>query len=157
MIQGLLSVEVDPFLGPKQIEKILMDLSHIIDIEKTSAISKVKTSEEVSDLIYVVIRFSSQEGGSGLVEKIVEIEKKIAEANPQRSVQVTVLASGNLISVMPQVLLPHPRLVTKSHILRAAQEVYPNYQHPVLNKMLKECPQMSIPDVEFVGLTKIKK
>lgn len=157
MIQGLLSIEVDPFLGPKQIENILRDLSRIVDIEKASAISKVKNSEEVSDMIYAVIRFSYQEHGSALVEKVIQIEKKISEASPQRTVQITVLAVGSLISLMPQELLPHPRLVTKSHILRAAQEVYPNYQHPVLNKLLKECPQMSIPDIEFVGLTGIKK
>lgn len=64
---------------------------------------------------------------------------------------LTLLVFDEVVQMSPHLTLPYPLLHTDSLIIRCASEIWGNYEHPILQKTLREISKSAIsePFVEF--------
>jgi 7,8-dihydro-6-hydroxymethylpterin-pyrophosphokinase len=64
---------------------------------------------------------------------------------------LNLLSYDDLVVLSPQLTLPHPSLHTDFLIIRCASEVWPQFEHPIMEKTLSEISSLALPavDVEF--------
>lgn len=77
------------------------------------------------------------EGESKEIHSILkEIERKINLSLDKEYIQIEFLSLDDEIIMLPSLTLPHPELHKKAELLVPASEIFPNYEHPVLEKTL---------------------
>ena len=71
-----------------------------------------------------------------------------SEANAARTLDLDIVAMGDLIRAAPDPVIPHPRMHTRPFVLRPLLDVAPDWWHPVLQKsartLLSALPQQGI-------------
>ena len=71
-----------------------------------------------------------------------------SEANAARTLDLDIVAIGDLIRAAPDPVIPHPRMHTRPFVLRPLLDVAPDWWHPVLQTsartLLSALPQQGI-------------
>ena len=71
-----------------------------------------------------------------------------SEANAARTLDLDIVAMGDLIRAAPDPVIPHPRMHARPFVLRPLLDVAPDWWHPVLQKsartLLSALPQQGI-------------
>jgi 2-amino-4-hydroxy-6-hydroxymethyldihydropteridine diphosphokinase len=73
-----------------------------------------------------------------LLENIQRIEQVLGRVRTQntyqaRTVDIDILLYGNLVMNMPELVIPHPRMVERMFVLQPMTELAPDLKHPVLH------------------------
>lgn len=58
--------------------------------------------------------------------------------NAPRTIDIDILAYGDLVLDTPELTLPHPRMMQRAFVLVPLVEIAPEWRHPVLNKTARE-------------------
>jgi len=78
-----------------------------------------------------------------LMNTLLRIEREIGRvrhANLQRGprpIDIDILLFGNAVIDMPQVTVPHPRMLQRRFVLEPLLEIAPNLRHPVTREPLR--------------------
>ncbi len=125
----ILSVEA-PFYGAKdQCKDFIQKIKSFCQVIKVSNAYKVQAGMKNESQAMIVLSIFVRT--SLIVEKFLEKTQEI-----QTKVNFKLLTYNQEISMIPDLTLPHPDLVSQSILLYCSAEVLPNYVHPILKKDL---------------------
>lgn len=90
-----------------------------------------------------VVRISVKMNAHSLMEKLLEIERKLGrkrgvEKNEDRSCDIDILFFGNEIINEKDLIIPHPRIEKRRFVLQPLMDLDPELVHPVSNRKVKE-------------------
>jgi 2-amino-4-hydroxy-6-hydroxymethyldihydropteridine diphosphokinase len=89
-----------------------------------------------------VLRASGQVDPAALLGALLEIESRFgrrrAGANAARSLDLDIIAMGDLIRAAPDPVLPHPRAHERAFVLRPLADIAPGWRHPRLGRTAAE-------------------
>lgn len=87
-----------------------------------------------------VVRLEGEADPAALLAALQAIElasgRVRGEANAPRTLDLDLLAMGDLVRAAPDPVLPHPRMQGRAFVLWPAAEVAPGWVHPVLGESL---------------------
>ena len=85
-----------------------------------------------------VLAFSTSKAPLPVLEICQNIEKERGRSRKgqllPRSLDIDILALGNLILNLPELILPHPSLHIRSFVLEPLCSILPGWEHPLLEK-----------------------
>ncbi len=94
------------------------------------------------DFLNIVCVGRSVIPASELLRKIREIEVALGRTrsfpNAPRTIDIDILACGDLVLDTPDLILPHPRLHQRAFVLAPLAEIAPEWRHPVFGKTAAE-------------------
>ena len=102
-----------------------------------------------------VIRLETLLNPELLLKKVLETEKqsgrerKRGKGYESRILDIDILFYGDKVIIVPDLVIPHPRMQYRMFVLVPLAELIPDYVHPVLNKTIFELKQMC-PDTGWV-------
>ncbi len=127
-----------------------------------SMISRVQTVGEIVAISSVYKRYlsSARVDLNSNLEAVLCLHTKCAvdellwhfkEYSVGKREKLQLLAYDELVVLSPQLTLPNPSLHADALIVRCAAEVWPEYEHPIMQKTLREIAAKSPPavDAEF--------
>jgi 2-amino-4-hydroxy-6-hydroxymethyldihydropteridine diphosphokinase len=83
-----------------------------------------------------VLRARGEVDPAALLARLLEIESRFgrrrAGLNAARSLDLDIIAMGDLLRDAPDPILPHPRAHERAFVLRPLADVAPEWRHPVL-------------------------
>jgi 2-amino-4-hydroxy-6-hydroxymethyldihydropteridine diphosphokinase len=89
-----------------------------------------------------VVRLSGDVDPAVLLAQLLEIESRFGRrrtgVNATRSLDLDIIAMGDLARTAPDPILPHPRAHERAFVLRPLQDVAPDWTHPTLGKTAGE-------------------
>jgi 2-amino-4-hydroxy-6-hydroxymethyldihydropteridine diphosphokinase len=85
-----------------------------------------------------VARITTTLGPDELLEVLQDIEAAYGrlrtEANAARTLDLDLLAYGDLVRKAPAPILPHPRLHERAFVLMPLRDLAPDWKHPILGR-----------------------
>jgi 2-amino-4-hydroxy-6-hydroxymethyldihydropteridine diphosphokinase len=89
-----------------------------------------------------VLRAAGDVDPAVLLGALLEIESRFgrrrAGANAARSLDLDIIAMGDLIRLAPDPILPHPRAHERAFVLRPLADIAPGWRHPGLGRTAAE-------------------
>lgn len=79
-----------------------------------------------------------------LLARLLAIEKRAGrvrpqtEANAARTLDLDLLAMGDMVRVAPDPVLPHPRMHERGFVLAPLAEIAPGWIHPILGLEVRQ-------------------
>ena len=74
----------------------------------------------------------------GLLDIELDFGRKRSVPNAARTLDLDLIAYESLVMASDFLTLPHPRMQDRGFVLKPAADVWPDWQHPVLNKPLTQ-------------------
>ena len=97
---------------------------------------------EQPDFYNQVISFNTAKSASVILERILEIEKKMGRIRKTRwgprTIDIDILFYGHLKFTKPGLTIPHPRISERRFVLVPLVEIAGQFIHPVYDKKLQE-------------------
>jgi 2-amino-4-hydroxy-6-hydroxymethyldihydropteridine diphosphokinase len=94
------------------------------------------------DFYNVVCSGATRKPPAAVMSSTREIERMLGRVrtvrNAPRTIDLDILAYGDLVLDTPDLTLPHPRLHQRAFVLVPLAEVAPDWRHPVLNMTAQE-------------------
>ncbi|MBN8696168.1 MAG: 2-amino-4-hydroxy-6-hydroxymethyldihydropteridine diphosphokinase [Bacteroidetes bacterium] len=99
-------------------------------------------NEELSDFYNQAVCINTPLSATGLLDTILEIEKKLgrirgAEKWQARTIDIDILFYNNNIIDQKNLIIPHPFLQERRFVLAPLSEIADDLLHPILNKNIK--------------------
>ena len=139
--EALISISVEEISGATTLASIALELTEVVDFKSVSSIYRVPLSSNDGQFGYfVVVRMETPFDADTLLSAIYKVEQTFVE----QGAHIVLLAWEDLISMVPQLTLPHPTLVSNPLVLHTATEVWDQYFHPVLGKTLLEIAKAKV-------------
>jgi 2-amino-4-hydroxy-6-hydroxymethyldihydropteridine diphosphokinase len=116
-------------------------------VMRVEAVSSVYRSEPVGfadqpDFYNVVVRARTAAEPVPLLRAAQRVEAELGRersfANAPRTIDIDLLAYGDVVMRTDALTLPHPRLHLRGFVLHPLAEVAPEWRHPVLRKTARE-------------------
>jgi 2-amino-4-hydroxy-6-hydroxymethyldihydropteridine diphosphokinase len=89
-----------------------------------------------------VLRAGGDLDPAGLLAQLLAIESRFGRrriaVNAARSLDLDIIAMGDLVRAEPDPILPHPRAHERAFVLRPLADVAPSWRHPILGKTADE-------------------
>ena len=89
-----------------------------------------------------VVRLEGEADPADLLDKLQSIETEHGRQrgipNAARTLDLDILAMGDLVRTSPDPVLPHPRMHERAFVLRPLLDVAPGWRHPVLGLTVEE-------------------
>lgn len=88
----------------------------------------------------------------------LDVEKKMgrtrgSDGYVDRTIDIDIIAVENFMSQDERLIVPHPRLHLRKFALLPLQDLWPEWEHPLLKvnvkSMLTECPDSVIPEKKY--------
>lgn len=135
-------------MGPDAIRRTLAILRKDFPILKISSIYKRYFSGQSEDLNSELI-FVFKTATALEPEKVIRKLHLISSWSAKAEIQL--LSYDSLVSLLPQMTIPHPDLALDHAVLRCAAEVWGDLYHPILELSLNEAakPVNSFANIEF--------
>lgn len=117
------------------------------DVVEVAAVSSVYRTEPVGhrdqpDFYNAVVLGSTSLAPEGLLARARAVEDALGRTRSfrdgPRSIDIDILAYGELVLGLPGLVLPHPRLHLRAFVLVPLSEVAPRWRHPVLGRTARE-------------------
>lgn len=79
---------------------------------------------------------------AALLARLMEVEagygRERADANAARTLDLDIVAIGDMVRQAPDPILPHPRMHQRAFVLAPLAEVAPEWRHPILRQTAAE-------------------
>lgn len=140
----LIHLIVDLVGGTAAAQTLLAELSRVGQIDKVSTVYKRYLGKNRADLnaqIEVVVGFNTELPVDELLWHFKHFTK-------DTKAKIVLLSYDDLVVLSPQLTLPHPHLHTDYLVIRCACEIWPHFEHPILQKSLSEMSSEGRPSVE---------
>lgn len=113
-------------------------------------------SQAGNTCLQVVVKANASMQPEEVVQKLRGIERAYKENTEfMEPMRCFLLAYDQKVSMTPQLLLPHPQLVSNSGWLYCCWEVWRNYRHPVLDITLEKLlAEKQMTNVQFFSQSK---
>lgn len=102
------------------------------------------------DYLNAVAEADTQLSPEQLLSAILTVERQLGRVrsvpNAPRTVDLDVLAYGDLVRTNPELILPHPRMHQRRFVLDPLVELNPDWRHPLLQKTAYELQQELPPE-----------
>lgn len=143
--------------GVQRLSEAIHKLQKIVKVEKLSSVFKVsrqaesfmsialEDGEEELEGFAIVLAIKFDGPTVQLSELMGRLETELTDQVTRRVVSVNVLAVKNEVLKTPQLTLPHPEFHLRPEELILACELWPEYEHPILHRPLREIAQ-SLPN-----------
>lgn len=148
--QAIIYIETDAVEGLKRLKKAVEVSRRFSTSAKASSIYKHHEDQHESDaraVMGVVVVITTSLDAKALTGELKTVEDS--------GVEVTLLAFDQEVSLVPNLVLPHPSLHLNPMILQGSAEVYSRYVHPIyqkdLSQLSRELRNSTQEAVEFVA------
>ena len=146
----LISLKIMSGRSPDRIKDVLATMQKNINWLAISSVYRVVRradslqslrlirGEEVLDGFSCVVKGVGAVDPQGLLTHIQKIEHEMSDQKLKRTVSINCLVFGNSVIRTPQLTLPHPEFHMNPEEVIPAAEVWPEYNHPILNKTMSQ-------------------
>ncbi len=126
---------------------LVRGLQQVAKEVKVEALSSLYRSQPVGyatqpDFLNVVCFAQSDRAPEDILQQVQKIERSLGRIrtfrNAPRTVDIDLLAYGDLVLDTPELILPHPRLHQRAFVLAPLAEIAPEWRHPVFGKTAAE-------------------
>jgi len=141
----------------KALDQLFLRVGHVHQISRVYQSPAMGFSGE--DFLNAVAFLQTDMAPEALMQELLSIERDLGRlrgapqsnerAYSSRTIDLDLLAYGDLIQESSDLILPHPRIQNRLFVLQPFLEVAPSWQHPELNLSLIElrdqCPDSNPP------------
>ncbi|HEX6589852.1 MAG TPA: 2-amino-4-hydroxy-6-hydroxymethyldihydropteridine diphosphokinase [Longimicrobiales bacterium] len=119
-------------------------LRAVVDVD---AVSSVYETEPVGfrdqpDFLNIVVRAHTTLPPDELMQQLIAVERAMGRErtfrNAPRGIDIDLLLHGDLVVDMPELVVPHPRMVERAFTLLPLIELDPSLRHPVTGERLAD-------------------
>ncbi len=147
-VHCLFGYRQETLLGPDAIRRTLAIVRKDFPVLKISSIYKrffSTRSEDLNSELIFVFKTVTQLEPEKVVRKLSLISSWSAKA------EIQMLSYEGLVSLVPEMTIPHPSLALDHAVLRCAAEVWGDLYHPILELSLNDAakPVNSFANIEF--------
>jgi 7,8-dihydro-6-hydroxymethylpterin-pyrophosphokinase len=152
---GLIHLALDVVGGEDSAINILSEISELGKIISISSVYKRylnKAHIDLSARFEVVLHFETLMSVEQTLQLLLSLSAgDRSDISHKCNPSLTLLVFDELVQMSPHLTLPYPLLHTDSLIIRCASEIWGEYEHPILQKTLREISKSaaSAPFVEF--------
>lgn len=128
----------------KNLETAIKEISKIGKIIKKSSLYKTEPVDYKNQAEFLNMVLALETGSSplGLIVRLQEIEHKIGRIKETdkgpRIIDIDILYYNNEIIKLPNLQIPHPKIVKRNFVLIPMNEIAANHQDPKYKKIVKE-------------------
>ena len=94
------------------------------------------------DYVNAVARLEAALGPEALLAALLDVERELGRERRERwgarTIDLDLLACGDLVLRTPSLTLPHPRLAERAFVLLPLAEVAPGWRHPLTGRSVEE-------------------
>jgi 7,8-dihydro-6-hydroxymethylpterin-pyrophosphokinase len=141
---ALVHISMDLVGGTSVAQALLTDLAKAGSIQRLSSVYKRYHSKNRVDLnasIEAVLLFHTEAAVDEMLWRFRQLTK-------DKKVFLNLLSYDDLVVLSPQLTLPHPSLHADFLIVRCASEAWPDFEHPIMQKTLREIAASTLPPVD---------
>jgi 2-amino-4-hydroxy-6-hydroxymethyldihydropteridine diphosphokinase len=129
---------------PKQLAAAVARLRALVEDVRVSSIYRTEPvgHRDQPDFYNLVLRGWTRVPPEALLREMLEIERDLGRertfANAPRTIDIDLLAYGDVVMRTPALTLPHPGIAHRGFVLHPLAEVAPEWVHPVLRQTARE-------------------
>lgn len=122
-------------------------LRRLAEHVRIEAVSSVYESEPVGfraqpDFLNLVVRVGTEEEPRALLRMVQEIERAMGRQrsfrNAPRVIDIDILLYDDLNLELPELTIPHPRMLERAFVLKPLAELAPKLVHPRTGRTIRE-------------------
>jgi 7,8-dihydro-6-hydroxymethylpterin-pyrophosphokinase len=155
LLQALIGIEAGVLRGIEILNNSKSIISEFAKIVGISSITRSINSDLDSDYevnYNLVLKISTNESPEELINRLMSLEQYFLREYFSKNFQAVLLSYAELIHLVPHLVLPHPQLVQNKSFLIGSIELWPQYNHPILEKPLSMlCSEDDFKNVEFIS------
>ena len=130
----------------KNLQTVLQELElNIGNIIKKSSVYETEawgTDEIQPNYLNQIVVLKTNLLPAQLLEKCLKIENFLGRIrttkNAARTMDIDILFYENEIISLPQLVIPHPKIIERNFVMTPLQEIAPLFIHPIYNKTIQE-------------------
>lgn len=128
----------------RQLARAVEALREFVDDLRVSSVYRTEPvgHREQPDFHNLVARGITALAPEQVLERILAIERRMGRErsfrNAPRTIDIDLLAHGDVVMRTPALTLPHPGVATRGFVLHPLAEVAPAWRHPVLGRTARE-------------------
>lgn len=147
---ALIGIEAGLLKGLDTLRWTLESLQRFAEITAVSTVVQANTETERPSL-RVVIKTSLAIRPDQVIKELIQIENEYDEkVKVMEPMRCFLLTYDQVVTITPNLTLPHPQIISNSSWLYCCFEVWRNYRHPVLDLTLERLlTQVNVTNVEF--------
>ena len=143
----------------RQLAAAVARLGALVEEVRVSSVYRTEPvgHRDQPDFYNLVVRGWTTVPPEALLRGVLEIERALGRersfANAPRTIDIDLLAYGDVVMDTPELTLPHPGIAHRGFVLHPLAEVAPDWMHPVLARTARELLSAAGPleRVECVG------
>lgn len=134
----------------------LRRLGEVISVSNVYESDPLGVNEPQPAYLNMVASLATGLSPASLLDELLDAERQHGRErqvrNAPRTLDLDLLAYGDLVLRRPELTVPHPRLHERAFVLMPLMEVAPGFRHPITNKTLLEMmAEVTSQGIKMVG------